>query len=78
MNHYILIKNKTALIKCKKVLEEYDIVHEIVPSPRQLSVSCVESIAIEENSVCVVEKLLKIHTEIQTAGIHKVEKRRVL
>lgn len=78
MNHYILVKNKTALIKCKKVLDEYDIEYEIVPSPRQLSVSCVEAIAIEESSAIIVEKLLKVHSEIKTAGIHKIEKRRLL
>lgn len=76
MNYYILLKNKTAIIQCKKVLESYEVPYEIVPSPRQLSVSCTESIKIAEEHLKMVESILRAHSEIATAGIHGIEKKK--
>lgn len=69
--YYILFKEKIYIHSCQKLLKEYDLEFEIVPSPRALSSNCNHSIKINENDYEMTAKLLKIHTEIKTAGIHK-------
>jgi len=69
--YYVLFKEKVYIHKLKKVLEEYNIDAEITPSPRALSSNCNHALKIDEKDYNMTCKLLKIHVDIKTAGIHE-------
>ncbi len=73
---YIVFKTKTDGFAMEKRLKAADIQYEMVPTPRQFSRSCSISIQILEEDLAEVQMILAYSRNINTGGIHKIEKKK--
>jgi len=71
---YILFPNHGEGLRLEENLKTYGINYVIVPTPRELSLSCGISIKISLNDRDRVEELIK-EKDIRILGIHELDKK---
>jgi ribosomal protein L7Ae-like RNA K-turn-binding protein len=74
LRHYILFKSYNYGLALEALLRKEKISYIIVPTPRELSVSCGIAIQYEKEDEEKISKLIEDH-KINTLGFHSLEKK---
>jgi ribosomal protein L7Ae-like RNA K-turn-binding protein len=73
LRHYILFQNYLNGLALEALLRKEKIKYTIVPTPRELSISCGISIQYEKEDEQRIESLI-VENSIKTLGFHSLEK----
>lgn len=74
IRYYILFPSHTEGIKMEAVLKKEKIKYTIVPTPRELSVSCGIAIMYNKEDEEKIKELIDIHS-VKNSGLHSVNKK---